>query len=110
VNLWRARSGERAGAPTLTIGVTQVLGADLLSGSERWAAAFRSAGLAPGDRLVTALPTGTCLAQVLLAGLWEGLTLVPLPPSVDPVVAAAEADPAAAGSAPTCRATWRTTA
>lgn len=72
----------------------------LLTGAERWAAAFRAAGLRPGDRLVTALPTGACLAQVLLAGLWEALTLVPLPPATDPVVAAAEADPRAAVAAP----------
>jgi len=97
---WRDRSALRACAPTLTLGVERVTGADLLQGAERWAGAFRSAGLGPGDRLVTALPTGACLAQVLLAGLQEGLTLVPLPPTVDPVVAAAEADPAAAVAAP----------
>lgn len=73
----------------------------MAAGAGRWADAFRSAGLTPGDRLVTALPTGACLAQVLLAGLWEGLTLAPMAPDVDPVVAAAEADPAAAVIAPT---------
>lgn len=72
----------------------------VLEGAERWAATFRAAGLGPGARLVTALPTGVCLGQVLLAGLWEGLTLVPLPPATDPVVAAAEADPAAAVATP----------
>ncbi len=78
------------------LGTSNVPGTDLLAGAERWAAAFRTAGLGPGDRLVTALPSGASLAQVLLAGLWEGLTLVPLPPSTDPAVAAAEADPVAA--------------
>jgi hypothetical protein len=100
VNTWRARFAARSGSPALALGQTYVPGADLLAGAERWAAAFRSAGLEPGDRLVTALPTGVCLAQVLLAGLWEGLTLVPLPPAIDPVVAAAEADPRAGVAAP----------
>jgi hypothetical protein len=84
----------------LTLGTRAVDGARLLEGAERWAATFRATGLQPGDRLVTALPTGSGLAQVLLAGLWEGLTLVPLPPSTDAVVAAAEADPVAAVASP----------
>lgn len=100
MNTWRTRWAARAGAPTLTIGTEVVAGATLLAGAERWSSAFRSAGLAPGDRLVTVLPSGACLAQVLLAGLWEGLTLVPMDPSTDPVVAAAEADPVAAVAAP----------
>jgi len=99
VNTWRARSAART-TPTLTLGGRTVPAADLLAGAERWSAGFRIAGLGPGDRLVTALPTGTCLAQVLLAGLWEGLTLVPLPPSTDPLVAARAADPKAAVVAP----------
>lgn len=82
------------------MGPTRVGGPELLAGAEHWAGVFRAAGLAPGDRLVTALPSGAGLAQVVLAGLWEGLTLVPLPPSVDPVVAAAEADPVAAVATP----------
>jgi hypothetical protein len=84
----------------MVLGSTNVAGPRLLDGAERWAAAFRATGLQPGDRLVTALPSGACLAQVLLAGLWEGLTLVPLDPTTDAVVAAAEADPVAAVVAP----------
>lgn len=49
---------------------------------------------------MTALPTGACLAQVILAGLWEGLTLVPMAPDTDPVQAGALADPSAAVAAP----------
>ena len=100
MNTWRARSRARAGGAALVTNGASIPPDRLLAGAERWAGSFRSAGLGPGDRLVTALPTGACLAQVLLAGLWEGLTLVPLPPSTDPVVAAAEADPAAAVAAP----------
>ena len=91
----------RPGTPKLTIGGDVVSAAQLQAGTQRWVAAYRAAGLEPGDRLVTALPTGACLAQVLLAGLSESLTLVPLPPATDPVVAAAEADPVAAVIAPT---------
>lgn len=90
----------RRDAPRLALGSEVVPGEALLRGAEVWARSFRSAGLQPGDRLVTALPTGAGLAQVVLAGLWEGLTLVPLPPATDPVVAAAEADPVAAVVAP----------
>jgi hypothetical protein len=100
VNTWRARTAARAAAPSLTIGGDRLPAHRLLAGAERWATTFRDAGLRPGDRLVTALPTSACLAQVLLAGLWEALTLVPLPPAIDPVVAAAEADPVAAVAAP----------
>lgn len=103
MNTWRARWAARAGAPTLTLGAEVVTGPAFLTGAERWSAAFRGAGLGPGDRLVTVLPTGACLAQVLLAGLWEGLTLVPLAPTTDLAAAAAEADPAAAVVAPNAR-------
>lgn len=100
VSTWRRRTAARGGAPDLILGSSVVPGPQLLSGAEAWATAFRAAGLVPGDRLVTALPSGACLAQVLLAGLWEGLTLVPMSPATDPVVAAAEADPVAAVIAP----------
>ena len=93
---WRARVGPVAGAATVTVGSEVVTGPALLEGAERWAAAFGAAGLVAGSRLVVVLPTGPCLAQVLLAGLWEGLTLVPLPPGSDPVDAADAADARAA--------------
>lgn len=100
VNIWRARTQAGASLPNITLGTVGVPGTQLLDGAERWAGAFRSAGLGPGSRLVTALPTGACLAEVLLAGLWEGLTLVPMPPAIDPAQAGAEADPTAAVAAP----------
>ncbi len=100
MNIWRARFAARAGVATVAVGSTVVAGSELVAGAERWAAAFRHAGLMAGDRLVTALPSGAGLAQVLLAGLWEGLTLVPLPPGADLAVAADEADPAAGVAGP----------
>ena len=93
---WRARVQGLAGASSLTVGADVVPAAALLDGAGRWAAAFRAAGLLPGSRLVVVLPTSAGLAEVLLAGLWEGLTLVPFPPSADPVAAAGAADATAA--------------
>ncbi|MEO5680766.1 MAG: hypothetical protein ABIS47_13980 [Acidimicrobiales bacterium] len=93
---WRARFRAGASTPSLTVGAEVLAGPVLRRGAERWAAAFRSAGLVPGDRLVTLLPTSPCLAQVLLAGLWEGLTLAPARPGTDPAAAADAADATAA--------------
>ena len=97
---WRARFQALGAAPSLTIGTEVVPGPVLLRGAERWVGAFRGAGLVPGDRLVIVLPTGAGLAQVLLAALWEGLTLVPAPPGADPALTAGVADARAAVVAP----------
>ncbi len=42
------------------------------------AAGFRRAGLAVGDRLVLVLPNNPDLYEALWAGLWAGLTVVPI--------------------------------
>jgi len=57
--------------------------ASLWSGARRWVAAFRENGLETGDRLVIALPASPAFIQVLIAGIWEGLTLAFLPPADD---------------------------
>ncbi|MEM9997227.1 MAG: class I adenylate-forming enzyme family protein [Bacteroidota bacterium] len=57
--------------------------ASIWTGARRWVEAFREAGLTAGDRLVLALPPGTPFVQVLVAALWEGLTLAPAPPGAD---------------------------
>ncbi len=54
--------------------------ASLWAGMRLWCAAFRSAGLVQGDRVVLALPPSPAFVMVLLAALWEGLTLAPLDP------------------------------
>lgn len=54
--------------------------ASLWAGMRLWCAAFRSAGLGPGDRIILALPPSPAYVMVLLAALWEGLTLAPLDP------------------------------
>jgi len=54
--------------------------AALWAGARRWIAGFRSAGLTAGDRVALALPASPAFVQILIAGIWEGLTLVPLAP------------------------------
>jgi acyl-CoA synthetase (AMP-forming)/AMP-acid ligase II len=66
--------------------------ATLWSGARRWVAWVRGAGLAPGDRLVCALPPGPAFVMVLVAALWEELTFVPVPASADPAPVAREID------------------
>ncbi len=56
--------------------------ASLWAGMRLWCAAFRSEGLVPGDRVVLALPPSPAFVMVLLAALWEGLTLAPLDPKL----------------------------
>lgn len=59
----------------------------LWSGSREWVRAFRASGLEPGDRIVSALPMGSAFLQLLVASLWEGMSLV---------LSSAEADATAA--------------
>jgi len=51
-------------------------GGSLWTGARLWTQAFRDASLRAGDRLVLALPPSTAFVQVLVAALWEGLTIV----------------------------------
>jgi len=65
--------------PLLHAGDETWTAASLWTGSRRWVAHFRALGLVPGDRLLLALPAGPGFVQVLLAALWESLTIVPVP-------------------------------
>ena len=56
---------------------------DLHHGAEDWSRAFRRAGIARGDRMICALPNGLAFAQLLMATLADGVTLVPVPPDED---------------------------
>ena len=56
--------------------------ASIWTGARAYVRAFREAGLEPGDRIVLGLPPSVAFVQALVAALWEGLTLVPAPPSV----------------------------
>jgi acyl-CoA synthetase (AMP-forming)/AMP-acid ligase II len=53
--------------------------ASLWAGSRQWVRAFRAAGLQPGDRIVCALPPGAAFVQLLIASLWEELSLAIVP-------------------------------
>jgi acyl-CoA synthetase (AMP-forming)/AMP-acid ligase II len=58
-------------------------GGSLWTGARLWTQAFREASLRPGDRLILALPPSTAFVQVLVAALWEGLTVALTPPDDD---------------------------
>ncbi|MEM1042177.1 MAG: AMP-binding protein [Bacteroidota bacterium] len=58
-------------------------GASLWVGARHWVETFRKVGLRPGDRLVVALPPGAPFVQVLVAALWEGITLAPVAPDAN---------------------------
>ncbi|MEM6288772.1 MAG: aromatic amino acid lyase, partial [Bacteroidota bacterium] len=53
--------------------------ASIWTGARAYVRTFRDAGLVPGDRLLLALPPSAAFVQALVAGLWEGLTVVPAP-------------------------------
>lgn len=86
-HLLRQRLRERA-LPALVTGGVITPAASIWTGARLWCAAFRGKGLRPGDRLVLALPPSAAFVQVLIAALWDGLTIVPVRPteSVDDVL------------------------
>ncbi|MBC8138906.1 MAG: acyl--CoA ligase [Fibrella sp.] len=53
--------------------------ASLWTGARLWIDSLRAAEVRPGDRIAIALPPSPAFIQVLIAALWEGLTIVPLP-------------------------------
>ncbi|MFB6273115.1 MAG: AMP-binding protein [Salinibacter sp.] len=55
----------------------------LWTGARLWTGAFRDASLRPGDRLVMAFPPSTVFVQVLVAALWEGVTVALTRPDDD---------------------------
>ncbi len=52
-------------------------------GANDWSRALRRAGITRGDRVICALPNGAAFAQLLVASLADGLTLVPVPEGED---------------------------
>lgn len=58
--------------------------AALWTGARAWVRAFRDAGVQPGDRLVLTLPASIAFVQVLVAALWEGVTLAIAAPESAP--------------------------
>lgn len=58
--------------------------ASVWTGSRLWVQAFRSADLQAGDRIVIAMPPSAAFVQVLVAALWQRLTIALAPPSASP--------------------------
>lgn len=80
--LWYEHLRDRA-LPALIVDDTITPGASLWTGSRLWMQAFRNAGLTAGDRLVLALQPSPAFVQVLVAALWESLSVALLPPNGD---------------------------
>ena len=70
--------------PLLVAGRSITPGASLWSTARLWVKRFRQLGLAPGDRVVLALPSGQAFLAAMVAGLWERIALVPIAPGSCP--------------------------
>ncbi len=83
---WRLLLRERLrGRPTPMLVMPQgyVSAASLWAAARLWTGALRDAGLVAGDRIVCALPPGPGFLAVLVAALWDGYTLAPVPAGSD---------------------------
>lgn len=69
--------------PALIVDEAITPAASLWMGSRLWVESFRSTSLTTGDRVVVSLPPSAAFVQVLLAALWEGLSIAVAPPSAD---------------------------
>ena len=68
-------------APLLCFPDGIIPAASIWTGTRVWLDELRQCGLGPGDRIACALPPGPAFVMLLLAALWEGYTLIPLPPA-----------------------------
>ena len=68
--------------PLLVSELGTIPAASIWTGSRIWIDAFRSLGLTRGQRVVLALPPSPAFLQVLLAGIWQELTIVFAPETV----------------------------
>lgn len=81
---WHSRLYERLRGnpyPLFIFGESVVPAAALWAGARLWTTAFREAGLMPGDRLALIVPPSAAFVQIVIAALWEGLTIAPFPAS-----------------------------
>lgn len=58
--------------------------ASIWTGSRLWVEAFRKANLEPGDRIVISMPPSAAFVQVLVAALWQRLTIALAPANASP--------------------------
>ena len=85
-NPWRGLLYEQLrdeGLPALVVDEAITPAGSLWTGARLWTEAFRDAGLRAGDRLVVALPPSAAFVQVLVAAMWEGLTIALATPEDD---------------------------
>lgn len=66
--------------------------ASLWAGARAWTHALRAGGMVPGHVIVSALPAGPALLQLLVACLWDGYGLLLQPPDAADDALAANAD------------------
>ncbi len=107
-NPWRGLLYEHLrdeGLPALIKNGAATPAGSLWTGARRWTDSFREASLRAGDRLVVALPPSTAFVQVLIAALWEGVTVAVAPPDedIDDMCAALDARAAVAPESGLCR-------
>ena len=65
--------------PLLVSSYGTIPAASMWTGSRIWLGAFREIGLQPGDRIVVALPPSPAFMQVLIASIWQELTIALVP-------------------------------
>ncbi|WP_103020650.1 AMP-binding protein [Salinibacter altiplanensis] len=83
-NPWRSLFYEHLrdeGLPALVKNDAVTPAGSLWTGARLWTKSFREFSLQAGDRIVLALPPSTAFVQVLVAALWEGLTIALVPPN-----------------------------
>ncbi|GAB4462296.1 MAG: class I adenylate-forming enzyme family protein [Armatimonadaceae bacterium] len=84
--LWRSRLRERLHQqpyPLFGFEIGAVPAGTIWAGARLWTYAFRGASLTPGDRLLLAIEPCPAFIQILVAAIWEGLTIAILPPPAD---------------------------
>ena len=80
---WRARLRDRLRGQPVPLFVLPdglLTAASLWAAARLWMQALREAGLAPGDRIICALPPGPGFLALLVTALWDGYTLAPVAP------------------------------
>ncbi len=70
-------------SPLFAFGNGIIPGASVWTGTRMWCKQFREMGLSAGDRVLLCVEPSPAFVMVLVACLWEGLSLVVLDPAAD---------------------------
>lgn len=70
--------------PLVVLPTATIPAASIWVSTRLWTSALRAMPLAPGDRIVIAARPSVGTLALLIAALWEGLTIAMAPPGVDP--------------------------